>query len=67
MVKINYKDLSGMLPSCWLQSLLKDVADSTGTGKFPLSHHLSFSFYVSIFSVTKNRQKEKVFSFSGKR
>jgi hypothetical protein len=46
---------------------LKDVADSSGTGKFPLSHHLSFSFYVSIFSVTTNRQKEKVFSFSGKR
>jgi hypothetical protein len=47
-------------------SLLNDVADSLKTGKFPLSHPLSFSFYVSIFPVTKNREKRKVFSFSGK-
>jgi hypothetical protein len=67
MVKIKYNDLSGMLPSCQLQSLLNNVADSLGTGKFPLSHPLSFSFYVSIFSVTKIREKRKVFSFSGKR
>jgi hypothetical protein len=61
MVKINYKDLSRM-PPCWPQSLLNNVADSSGTGKFPLSHPISFSYYVSIFWVTKIERKKKRFS-----